>query len=190
MDPPPDLGDRVVVAARAERAAPDPVAPPPAPRLRRLARLVTPSRGAALAGVATAIVLAVVAAGQHDSASDARSRTDALAGILAAPEARVVRLSASGGGATVGRVVVAGRRAAIVTALDPPPAGRTYQAWGIPPGEGAPVPLPTFAGRRAVLVLDGADRYAEVAVSVEPRGGSRAPTTTPFAAARLDGAQD
>jgi anti-sigma-K factor RskA len=184
-EPPADLRDRIVAAARAERR-PAPAREPASRPQRRswLAGWLTPSHAAALAGVAAAIVLAVVAVRQHDSASSARDRTDALVAILSSPGARVVPLAPHSGGAA-GRVVVAGRRAALISTLAAAPAGRTYQAWGIPSGGGAPVPLPTFTKPGSVLLLDGVDRYAQVAVTLEPSGGSRAPTGAPLTAARL-----
>ena len=101
--------------------------------------------------------------------------------ILAAPDARVVPMTPAGGGEAGGRVVVAGSRAALVSSMRPPPPGRTYQAWGLPADGGEPVPLPTFSRPGAVLILDDVERYAKVAVTVEPDGGSarRRPRRSP-----------
>jgi anti-sigma-K factor RskA len=184
-EPPAELRERIVAAARAERAKHAPVVRSPAPRRRRLAGLLTPSSGFALVGIAAAIVFALIAVSQHDSATSARDRQAALVSILSASDARVVPLEASGGGTPSGRVIVSHGRAALVSSLRRPPAGRTYQAWGLPAGGGAPVPLPTFSRPGAVLILDGVDKYAQVAVTVEPSGGSQAPTSAPFAAASL-----
>ena len=186
-EPPGELRDRIVAAARAERAASAPARSPraSAPGLRaRLGRLLTPSGGLALAGIAAAIVFALIAVAQHDSASSARDRQAALVSLLASPDARVVPLSV-GDGSARGRVVVANGRAAVVSALAPAPAGRTYQAWGIPVGGGKPVPLPTFSRIGAVVIVDQAGRYAQLAVTVEPSGGSQVPSQAPFAAATL-----
>lgn len=184
-EPPRELRDRIVAAARAERAPPAPVRAPRAPGLReRLGRLFTPSAGLALAGIAAAIVFALIAVAQHDSAASARDRQAALVALLASPDARIVPLSA-GDGSARGRVVVANGRAALVSALAPAPSGRTYQAWGIPVGGGKPVPLPTFSRKGAVVIVDQAARYAQLAVTVEPSGGSQVPSQAPFAAAAL-----
>jgi anti-sigma-K factor RskA len=184
-EPPGELRDRIVAAARAERAPPAPGRSPRAPGLReRLGRLLTPSGGLAIAGIAAAIVFALIAVAQHDSASRARDRQAALVSLLASPDARVVPLSA-GDGRARGRVVVANGRAALVSALAPAPSGRTYQAWGIPVGGGKPVPLPTFSQPGAVVIVDRAGRYAQLAVTVEPSGGSQVPSQAPFAAATL-----
>jgi anti-sigma-K factor RskA len=181
-EPPAELRGRILAAARAERA---PLAKPAAPKRRfRLAGLLTPSGGFAVIGVAAAIVFALIAVSQHNSADSARDRQEALVAVLSAPDARVVALTPSGGGAPSGRLIVSADRAALVSSLRPAPPGRTYQAWGLPAGGGAPVPLPTFSHAGAVL-LDGVGKYDKVAVTVEPSGGSKAPTTKPFAVASL-----
>jgi hypothetical protein len=67
--------------------------------------------------------------------------------------------------------------------LAPPPKGHVYQAWTATKGSSTMVPGPTFvpnpAGVTVVpLAVDGT-RVGVVAVSVEPEGGSKAPTSTP-----------
>ena len=185
-EPPADLRDRILAAARAERApAPPPAAKPAAPRRRlSLAGLLTPSTGFAVIGVAAAIVLALIAVSQHNSASSAQNRQEALVSILSARDARIVPLSPTAGGSPGGRVIVSGRRAAIVSSLQSPPAGHTYQAWGLPSG-GKPVPLPTFSRRGAVVILDNVSKYRGVGITVEPSGGSQQPSSQPFAVANL-----
>ena len=60
--------------------------------------------------------------------------------------------------------------------------GQVFQIWVIE-GEGAPIPQPTFtadpSGAAAVSFPSDID-FDALAVSVEPVGGSQAPTTTPF----------
>ena len=180
-EPSADLRDRIVAAVRAESA---PAAARPAPRRRlSLAGLLTPSRGFAVLGVAAAIVFALVAVSQQDSADSARDREAALVSILGAPDARVVPMLPSGGGDAQGRVVVAQGRAAVVSAMARPPEGRTYQAWGLrsaggDPGRSRPSRSPATcsssttsratrssssrsAERRLAAALSGADRRRE-----------------------------
>jgi anti-sigma-K factor RskA len=185
-EPPADLRDRILAAARAEPApAATPQARPAAPRRRlRLAGLLTPSHGFAVLGVAAAIVLALIAVSQHNSASDARNRQEALASIIAAPDARIVPLTSTGGGKAGGRVIISKGRAALVSSLASPPDGRTYQAWGLRTG-GTPVPLPTFSRNGAVVILDDIGKYQGVGITVEPSGGSQKPSAAPFAVASL-----
>ena len=68
-------------------------------------------------------------------------------------------------------------------------SGKVYQAWIIQPG-GKPVPEPTFVpdanGHATISVPSGQPKGTLLAFTVEPTGGSQAPTTKPFAAATLD----
>jgi len=67
--------------------------------------------------------------------------------------------------------------------LAPLPAGKVYQAWTLANGAKAVAPSITFspdAGGVAVIELpQSAANLAAVAVSVEPAGGSKAPTSKP-----------
>jgi anti-sigma-K factor RskA len=76
-----------------------------------------------------------------------------------------------------------------IAGLAPLPAGRQYQAWLIPPG-GAPKPEPAFsadqAGAGAVDIDEAPAKGAIVAITIEPAGGSQAPTSKPFLIAKLD----
>jgi anti-sigma-K factor RskA len=67
--------------------------------------------------------------------------------------------------------------------LPPPPKGHVYQAWTAPKGSTTVAPSITFApnadGVAVVALPVDATRVGAVAVSVEPDGGSKAPTTTP-----------
>ena len=150
-EPPADLRERIVAAARAERArggagvARSCSAPAAAGRMAdAVDRLRRPRRRGGHR----------VRAGRGLAArfgqQRARPRAGARGELIAAPDARVVPMLPSGGGEAGGRVVVANGRAALVNSMATPPSGRTYQAWGLPAGGGAPVPLPTFssAGRR------------------------------------------
>jgi anti-sigma-K factor RskA len=184
-EPPAGLRDRIVAAARAEGLPAAPALRAVAPRRRaRFAGLLTPSGGFALAGVAAAVVFGLIAVAQHNSASSARDRQEALVSILSAKDARVVPLASSTGGAS-GRVIVSQGRAALISSLAPAPSGHTYEAWGFPSGGGKPVPLPTFSRKGAVVILDGVDSYTKLAVTVEPSGGSQTPSSAPVAAASL-----
>ncbi len=85
--------------------------------------------------------------------------------------------------------VSAGGGELIVTHLPPPPAGRTYQLWL---QRGARTPAPEHPVRRSprgappTLGLPGyAAGVTRVLVTIEPAGGSRAPTTRPVIVASL-----
>ncbi|HZO95630.1 MAG TPA: anti-sigma factor [Candidatus Baltobacteraceae bacterium] len=83
-----------------------------------------------------------------------------------------------------GTVVVHGDRVYLVLAkLAAPPRGHVYQAWTATKGSSAMAPSVTFApnaeGVAIVALPVDAAKVGTVAVSVEPDGGSKAPTTTP-----------
>ena len=106
------------------------------------------------------------------AAQDRRTLTDLLA-----PDAKRYEVAA-------GTIVV--RRERIYFAfskLPPPPKGHVYQAWTAPKGSTTVAPSVTFApnadGVAVVALPVDATRVGAVAVSVEPDGGSKAPTTTP-----------
>jgi hypothetical protein len=84
-----------------------------------------------------------------------------------------------------GEVIARGRRIYLaLRALPEPPRGRVYQAWTLAKGSTKMVASPTFlpdAGGVALIVLAADARStAEVAVTLEPDGGSREPTTKPL----------
>ena len=74
-----------------------------------------------------------------------------------------------------------GSAALVLYRLDSAPAGKTYEAWVIR-GKRAPVPAGLFRGGGPTFVpIRGKVRKGSVvAVTVEPAGGSSAPTTKPF----------
>lgn len=83
-----------------------------------------------------------------------------------------------------GAVIKRGGRVYLaLSALPPLPRGRVYQAWTLPRGAKDVVPSVTFTpstnGPTLVPLPEDATKIAAVALSVEPQGGSRAPTTKP-----------
>jgi anti-sigma-K factor RskA len=79
-------------------------------------------------------------------------------------------------------VIGADRTATLqVTGLSAAPSGKTYEAWVIPANH-SPRPAGLFPGGESTSVrLHGTvPKNAVVAVTVEPAGGSRQPTTKPF----------
>ncbi|MGB8267353.1 MAG: anti-sigma factor, partial [Candidatus Velthaea sp.] len=68
-------------------------------------------------------------------------------------------------------------------ALPPPPKGKVYQAWTLAKGAKSTAPSVTFvpdsSGSAVILLPANASSLAAVALSVEPEGGSKAPTSKP-----------
>jgi anti-sigma-K factor RskA len=113
-----------------------------------------------------------VAQAQRDAQRDRQMLTD-----LVAPDARRYQVAQ-------GVVVVRGDRIYLtLMKLPPPPRGKVYQAWTLPKGAKAVQPSLTFSpnadGVAVVALPVDASKVGAVAVSVEPEGGSKAPTTTP-----------
>jgi anti-sigma-K factor RskA len=173
--PPPDLRDRVlaiaepVVAASAEQPGaeePERPARPPARRgwWPRFSLVAVPAMAVALAAM-----LAWNLALRNDLSS---SRADFANGAA-------VTLPG------VGNVVAqADGNATLFAHLRPAPAGKTYEAWVI--RGSAALPAGVFAGGGTVeLELTQAARPGDrIAVTIEPKGGSKTPTTSPIATSR------
>ena len=72
----------------------------------------------------------------------------------------------------------------VMRELPPLPADHVYQAWTLAPGAKNVAPSATFVpdehGFVVVSLPEPAEQIGAVAVSVEPTGGSRAPTTKPL----------
>lgn len=90
-----------------------------------------------------------------------------------------------------GTVVARGDRIYLAMhGMPAPPKGKVYQAWTLPKGAKAMAPSVTFVpDAKGVAVLPLPQRArdtAAVAISVEPEGGSKAPTTKPVAIASLN----
>jgi Anti-sigma-K factor rskA/Putative zinc-finger len=174
-EPPADLRDRIVGAARAERPNVVPLRP----------RWAIPAAAAAAAAVAAAIALAIWAtslSNRLDRVQAERSADERAAAVLADPAARRHEIS-GGRGSLV--VTPAGEGALVLRRLGPARAGMTYEAW-VAEG-GAPKPAGTFeAGRDVVAVplqrpVPGG---ATVMVTEEKDGGVAAPTRAPFVTVR------
>ncbi|MET9256377.1 anti-sigma factor [Streptomyces sp. NPDC003717] len=154
------------------------------PRNRGLARWVLAACVAAAAGLGgTAVWQYDRAQDAGDRAAQAEQRTEELAGVLAAPDAasRTVRLS---DGASATLVVSKRQDRAVFLASDmaAPPRGKVYQLWFDDHGTMRSAGL-MDPGRpsQAVLMTGGVDGAAGVGVTVEPDGGSKAPSGSPVA---------
>lgn len=176
-----------VASGRTPRAA-------PAGWLERLLGGGQAPRWAAAALLTASVALAIGNVSLLRRTHEEQTRAAAYeAALEAAASGRVVPL-ASTDGSPRGRVALiapgpesADRRARLLVAgLPEPPADRTYQLWLI--RDGTPHGAGTFSGTGGVATIpvEGDPARAQVvAVTVEPRGGSRAPTSNPILAARL-----
>ncbi|MEU3480001.1 anti-sigma factor [Streptomyces sp. NPDC033753] len=140
--------------------------------------------------LAGAVGLGGVAAWQYERAGQARQETDraraandAVAVVLAAPDARV-STSRLGGGA-VGTVVVSASldRAVFAAAgMAPPPDGKVYQLWYDDGGTMRSAGLMDPGATAEATLLNGpVDGATGMGVTLEPAGGSPRPTSDPVA---------
>jgi hypothetical protein len=154
--------------------------------LRRGPRLSGPTLGAlaALAG------LAAIGLGGWAFVVTVREPNETVTAPSPAVDPRLVSLLARPGTervplrGSVGRIVLAvdarDRGFLVLDGLAAAPAGRSYQAWLIRPGERAPVSAALFDGTRMLVRLaPRVPAAATLAVTLERVGGAPAPTRTP-----------
>ncbi|MET8397922.1 anti-sigma factor [Streptomyces sp900116325] len=142
------------------------------------------------AALAAAAGFGGIAVWQNQVARDAQQetyrtqqRSEQVAQVLAAPDART-RSGALKGGAK-GTVVVSRseNRAVFVTSgLAPPPSGKVYQLWFDDRGTMRSAGLIDPAAPNDTALLDGpVDGASGMGITVEPAGGSTQPTSAPLA---------
>jgi len=179
-EPSTGLRDRILADVRAE--PPQVVVPFESHRRRAVPVL---SAAAAIAAV-VAIGVGLWASSLSSDLDDARAaleRERVAAEVLVDPAARTVSLQAGEGRLVVDRD---GQAVLVLDAIDPAPAGKTYEIWIAPGGDvGQANRAGLFPGREGTEVeaLDGVVRAGDVvAVTVEAAGGVDAPTTPPIVA--------
>jgi anti-sigma-K factor RskA len=182
--PPPEQMKVAVLAAvaRTRQLPPVPDARPlPAPSPGWPRRLAIPVAAACLA---VAIVLGVLLGISRHQLSTETARQRAIAAVLTAPDARLVREPTSVGG--VATVVVAAHLHEFIFTTDGLPAqanARVYQLWVMgPAGTATSVGLLATAGngQTAPVLASGLAPGDRVGLTVEPAGGTTKPTTTPI----------
>lgn len=108
-------------------------------------------------------------------------------GLSRGGDSGVVQANASEDGNSLQLTYVKDEHLAVLDVdLSAPPEGHTYQAWQIVDGAPVSVGLLTTHAGQVAFTADLADASA-IALSVEPLGGSPAPTTTPILVTELPG---
>jgi len=187
--PPPGLRHAVMAAVTRTRQLPA-IAhhARPEPRLGWVPRLA-----GAVAAVATAVAVAlgVVLAGTQHQLDRSRAQNQAIAAVLAAPDAHVLTSKTSKGGSASVVVSAAERKMVVTTAgLPPLPSSKVYELWligahkNIRPAGLLPLPV---NGHTSPLLASGLLHGDTFGVTVEPAGGSPQPTTRPFVLIPLTG---
>lgn len=137
------------------------------------------------AGIAAAVLLAVggLAWSPWDNGTPRTQQTVAQQ-VLQAKDAQRYEKTLGGARATVVRSPSLGRAVIVADHMPPAPSGKDYQLWLDLPGRGMVSAglMPHEAADTLTYVLQGDARDATAAgITVEPAGGSPAPTTTPIA---------
>lgn len=133
--------------------------------------------------VAAAFVVGAAGVGgyvvERDRATDANDRNVAITRVLGSEDAHTVAKTLPTGG-NVRLVVAPSKDTAVIFAnqLPDPGRGKVYQVWMI--DSSGPVGQGTFRGS-GNMIMRGLTDVDSVAVTVEPDGGSKQPTTAPIA---------
>lgn len=116
--------------------------------------------------------------------AQAQAQQAAMLGIVSSPDAKLATTALSeGGSVTVASSGKANQAAIMVQDMPPLPAGKTYELWYISAAGAVPAGLMATgdAPVDGMQVLHGPlDGATHVGITVEPAGGSPAPTTTPL----------
>lgn len=110
------------------------------------------------------------------------SQEEALGTVVAADDAQRSEVELEGGAtATLIWSAEQGQSVILFDGLGPAPAGSAYQAWYIDAAGPRSAGVFQLAGGSSAVLLEGQlDAGVAVGVTVEPEGGSEAPTTEPF----------
>jgi anti-sigma-K factor RskA len=176
VPPPPGLKERVMAATAVTRQRPPELASPEAER-----RPLVPRIGLAVGavGLATAAVLSVVAVSAQDRLNSVQAHNAAVTSVLSAPDARIASAPTTAGGrATVVASVSKGEMVFTSVGLAPLPSSKVYELWFLGPGAPRRAGL-IPAGSTVPVLASGLAPGDRIGVTVEPAGGSAAPTTRP-----------
>jgi anti-sigma-K factor RskA len=180
-EPPPAMRERVLAAVGRTRQ----LSPETHSRSRPGRSGFLVPRLAAAVTIAALVAVAVLAIAQINTdtrLSRARLQNQAIGAILAAPDARMLARRTAVGGVT--SVVVSAARRQVVVSTEGLPAlrgGKVYQLWLIgPPHTRSAGLLPAAtAGHIEPVLATGLRPGDELAMTIEPAGGTSRPTATP-----------
>jgi anti-sigma-K factor RskA len=184
--PPPRMREQVLA-----RAGATPQVAPPGHRrggaspVTRWRRLAAAAAAVAVLGAGSAATTYVVQeqriAGERAAVATAQDRASRIQAVLAAPDA-ALRSGAMTGGGRVTVVVSDTQDAGVVVLAGAPAPGpdRAYQLWVVDQVTPISVGLLPAGQNEATELIEGVRGRAAFAVSLEPAGGSPAPSTTPL----------
>jgi len=184
--PPPWVRDQVLDAVNRVRQLPPSgvrliSADGPRRRRRLIRRLPRPIAVTAMA--AAIVALAVLQVGTRHQLQQAQSANQNVASVLSASDAQI-QLGSSAVGGTVTAVVSRHDREAVITAagLPAPSDAKVYQLWVISPAGARSVGLlpGSSAGATSPVLAADVQPGDQLAVTIEPAGGTKQPTTVPI----------
>jgi Anti-sigma-K factor rskA len=189
-EPPPELRDRVMAAVARTRQQPPEIRTHARPRRSRGTAPWLPwlSGAVATVGIVIAVVFGFAQAHTQQELDQARAQNEAIASVLAAPDARLLTSTTTKGGVAIVVLSAEKRQLVVSTAgLPPLPAGKVYQLWLIGPVKIVSAGLlpAAEAGKTAPVLASGIVAGDKLGLTVEPAPGTAQPTTTPILALPL-----
>ncbi|GHJ47208.1 hypothetical protein Cs7R123_45500 [Catellatospora sp. TT07R-123] len=176
--PPPALREQVMTQVRLTRQL------PPTRAVRRRRAPTRWWRHPALATVAACLLVAAIAAGVTYTVQEQRLRGERSAAqqlarvqaVLTAPDAQLRTTTVAGGGRVTMVAAPSQDSAVIMLAAPPPGAGRAYQLWLIQDGTPHSAGVLASGQGTATHLVSGLGAADALGLTVEPAGGSAAPT--------------
>ena len=190
VEPPPGLRGRVMAAVARTRQVPPEVRAEARPQRSRSWAPWVPwlSGVVATAGIVIAVIFGIAAAHTQAQLNQARAQNQEIAGVLTAPDARLLTSRTTAGGAAV-VVLAPSRRQLVVSTAGLPalPSGQVYQLWLIGPVKIVSAGLLPAAegGKTSPVLASGIVPGDKLGLTVEPAPGTAQPTTTPILALPL-----
>jgi anti-sigma-K factor RskA len=175
--PSPALRDRVLAQTRTVRPLPPARPGGSAPGRRRFLPALVAAAVVAVLGIGVGV--AVWPDGKDDDSSVTLTASER---VLADAEAERVVLELGEARATLVRSRDVGRAVLVTEAMPPAPEGKVYELWfQSPEGDMVPAGLMPRRTDQTVLLDGDASQATAVGITVEPKGGSPAPTSDPIA---------
>ncbi|MBA2954897.1 anti-sigma factor [Nocardioides sp. MAH-18] len=174
--PPSALRDRVLADITTIRQLPPEVPTAQPVRRHRVRLLVAAAAAVVLVGAGTAVVVT-------QPWADETRPPSATVQVLEAPDAQSTTLEFPGGAsATVTHSDELDRAVLQTEDMPPPPEGKVYQVWLDQPGKGmVPAGVMPVEEDQTLLLEGDAATATGAGITVEPEGGSPAPTSEPIA---------
>jgi len=136
-----------------------------------------------VACLVVAVALGILTVSTQRKLDNAQGQNQAIAAVLAAPDARIAsQATTHGGTATIVVSLAQHRFVFTATGLPVLRASQVYQLWLLGPPRvrsAGLLPRPS-AGHTAPVLASGLQAGDKIGMTVEPAGGTSTPTTTPI----------